>query len=345
MTYQALGPDDQPAGGRPAGGDDTQQRGVAAVTLTIGVDVGGTKVAGGVVDVAGEVLAHTRRDTPADDVAKTRDVIVEVVTELAAGRQIEAVGIGAAGWIDASRSNVLFAPNLAWRDEPLRDYVRTAVNLPVIVENDGNVAAWAEFRHGAARHADDSMVMFTIGTGVGGGIVLGGELVRGSHGIAAELGHMLAVPDGHVCGCGRLGCIEQYASGSALVRFARAGARQEPQRAAKLLELAGGEVEGINGPMVTAAAKAGDAVSADAFAQLGRWLGMGLADMVQILDPQVLVVGGGVVDAGELLLGPTTRSFVDALAQRGRLPVGEVRPAELGNRAGVIGAADLARRR
>ncbi|GAB3150525.1 ROK family glucokinase [Micromonospora sonneratiae] len=315
------------------------------MTLTIGVDVGGTKVAGGVVDDAGAVLAQTRRDTPADDAAKTRDVIVEVVMELAAGRQIEAVGIGAAGWIDANRSTVLFAPNLAWRDEPLRDHVRSAVGLPVIVENDGNVAAWAEFRYGAARHANDSMVMFTIGTGVGGGIVISGELVRGSHGIAAELGHMLAVPDGHQCGCGRLGCIEQYASGSALVRFARSGARQEPHRAAGLLELAGGDIEAITGPMVTAAAKADDAISIEAFAQLGKWLGIGLADLAQILDPQVLVVGGGVVDAGDLLLGPTTQSFMDSVAQRGRLPMAEVRPAELGNSAGVIGAADLARRR
>ncbi|MFG1777244.1 ROK family glucokinase [Micromonospora sp. NPDC049048] len=314
------------------------------MTLTIGVDVGGTKVAGGVVDAAGTVLVQARRDTPADDVAKTRDVIIELVRELATGREIEAVGIGAAGWIDASRSTVLFAPNLAWRDEPLRDYVSAATGLPVIVENDGNVAAWAEFRYGAARDADDSMVMFTIGTGVGGGIVFGGGLLRGANGIAAELGHMLTVPDGHQCGCGRLGCIEQYASGSALVRFARAAARQEPHRAAALLDLAGGEAESVSGPMVTAAAQAGDPVSVEAFAQVGRWLGTSLADMAQILDPQVLVVGGGVIEAGDLLLGPTRRSFTDALAQRSRLPVAEIRPAELGNTAGVIGAADLARR-
>ncbi|MFB9236233.1 ROK family glucokinase [Plantactinospora siamensis] len=318
---------------------------MAAVTLTIGIDVGGTKVAGGVVDDSGTVLAEVRRDTPADDVAKTRDIIVEVATELVTGRRIEAVGIGAAGWIDADRSTVLFAPNIAWRDEPLRDYVSSAVGLPVIVENDANVAAWAEFRYGAARAADDSMVMFTIGTGVGGGIVLGGELLRGAHGIAGELGHTLAVPDGHLCGCGRLGCIEQYASGSALVRFARAGARQEPARATALLELAGGDPEGITGRMVTSAAQAGDPVSAEAFAQLGRWLGMTMADLVQILDPQILVVGGGVVDAGELLLGPTDRSYRESLAQRGRIAVAEIHPAELGNNAGVVGAADLARRR
>ncbi|MFC7548391.1 ROK family glucokinase [Plantactinospora sp. GCM10030261] len=314
------------------------------MTLTIGVDVGGTKVAGGVVDESGTVLARARRDTPAEDVGKTRDVIIEVVTELTAGRQIEAVGIGAAGWIDASRSIVQFAPNIAWRDEPLREYVSTAVGLPVIVENDANAAAWAEFRHGAARTADASMVMLTIGTGVGGGVILGGELLRGANGIAAELGHMLAVPDGHLCGCGRLGCIEQYASGSALVRFARSGARQEPDRATLLLDLAGGDPEAVTGRMVTSAAQAGDPVSAEAFAQLGRWLGMAMADLVQILDPQMVVIGGGVIDAGELLLGPTDRSYRESLAQRGRLPVAEIRPAELGNDAGVVGAADLARR-
>jgi glucokinase len=320
-------------------------RGDIGVTLTIGVDVGGTKVAAGVVDPTGAVLAQTRRDTPADDVAKTRDVIIEAVAELAAGREIEAVGIGAAGWIDATRSNVLFAPNIAWRDEPLRAYVTAATGLPVIVENDANAAAWAEFRFGAGRQAEDSMVMFTIGTGVGGAIVLGGELVRGTHGVAAELGHMLLVPEGHLCGCGRYGCLEQYASGNALVRFARAGARQEPRNAAALLELAEGDPEAVTGPMVTAAAMDGDPVSRQAFAQIGHWLGIALADMVQILDPQMLVVGGGVVEAGDLLLGPTSRSYMDSLAQRRRVPVAELKAAEMGNTAGVVGAGDLARRR
>jgi glucokinase len=315
------------------------------VALTIGIDVGGTKVAGGIVDDAGQVLTQIRRDTPADDIAKTRDVIVDVATELAQRQPVEAVGVGAAGWIDASRSVVLFAPNIAWRDEPLREYVSAAVGLPVIVENDANVAAWAEFRFGAGRDADESMVMLTIGTGVGGGIVMGGDLLRGTHGIAGELGHILAVPDGHLCGCGRLGCIEQYGSGSALVRFARAVARQEPTQAARLLDIADGEPAAITGQMVTVAAKAGDHASCAAFAEIGRWLGASLADLVQILDPQVLVIGGGVIEAGELLLGPVRRAYLDALAQRARLGVAPICPAELGNAAGVVGAADLARRR
>ncbi|GAB4053150.1 ROK family glucokinase [Catellatospora paridis] len=313
------------------------------MALTIGVDIGGTKVLGGVVDPDGTVVATNRRDTPAGDVAATRDVIIDVVKDLSAEHEVDAVGIGAAGWIDATRSTVLFAPNLAWRDEPLRDYVAKAVNLPVVVENDANVAAWAEFRYGAAADAEDSMVMFTVGTGIGGGIVLGGGLVRGAHGIAAEIGHMLAVPDGHVCGCGRHGCIEQYASGNALVRFARAGAQAEPERAALLLGKADGKVENITGPIVTAAAQAGDEVAIDAFTQIGYWLGQGLADLVQILDPQVLVVGGGVIDAGDLLMTPARQSYLDSLAQRGRLPVAELRAAKMGNVAGLVGAADLAR--
>jgi glucokinase len=315
------------------------------VTLTIGVDVGGTKVAGGVVDDKGTVLAQNRRDTPAEDQAGTRDTIVAVAAELADKYpEAVAVGIGAAAWIDAAGSTVLFAPNLAWRDEPLRDYVTKAVGLPTVLENDANVAAWAEFRYGAARQADDSMVMITVGTGIGGGVVLNGGLWRGANGIAGELGHIQSVPDGHPCGCGRLGCLEQYASGNALVRFARAGARQEPSRAAKLLELAGGDALAITGRQVTEAARAGDEVARDAFGQIGYWLGVAMADLAQIFDPQVLVVGGGVIDAGDLLMGPTERTYRDQLMQRGRFPVAELKAAETGSAAGVVGAADLARR-
>lgn len=315
------------------------------MTLTIGVDVGGTKVAGGVVDVHGNVLAQNRRETPAEDPSGTRDTIVEVAAELARLYPAAiAIGIGAAAWIDAAGSTVLFAPNLAWRDEPLRDYVSKAVGLPTVLENDANVAAWAEFRYGAARSANDSMVMITVGTGIGGGIVLGGELWRGSNGIAGELGHITSVPDGHPCGCGRLGCLEQYASGKALLRFARAGARQEPHRAELLLDLAGGDPMAITGKQVTEAAMQGDEVAREAFATIGYWLGAAMTDFAQIFDPQVLVVGGGVIDAGELLMGPIERTYREQLQQRGRFPVAELKAAETGNTAGVVGAADLARR-
>jgi glucokinase len=314
------------------------------VGLTLGVDIGGSKVLGGVVDEDGHVLAQARRETPAADVHRTLERIIEVITELSAAHKIEAVGIGAAGWIDAKRATVLFAPNLAWRNEPLRDEVARHVTVPVVVENDGNAAAWAEFQFGAAADATDSMVMFTVGTGIGGGLILGGELLRGAYGIAGELGHVTAVPDGHPCGCGKKGCIEQYASGKALARFARAHAEKAPDQATGLLALAGGDLEKITGPMVTTAARTGDPASLSAFTEIGYWLGNGLADLVQIVDPQVLVIGGGVIDAADLLLKPTRAAYSEALAQRGRLPVGEVRGALLGNTAGVVGAADLARR-
>ena len=315
------------------------------MTLTIGVDVGGTKVAGGVVDDHGAVLAQTLRATPAEDPAGTRDTIVAVAAELAAAYpEAKAVGIGAAAWIDAAGATVLFAPNLAWRDEPVRDYVAKAVGLPTVLENDANVAAWAEFRYGAAQHADDSMVMITVGTGIGGGMVVDGEVYRVSWQGLGDAGHVVVQARGPECGCGRLGCLEQYASGNALVRFAQAGARQEPERAAQLLALSGGEPSAISGRMITEAAHAGDGVARDAFAQIGYWLGVAMADLAQAFDPQILVVGGGVIDAGELLMGPTEQTYRDQLAQRGRFPVAEIRAAETGNTAGVLGAADLARR-
>jgi glucokinase len=314
------------------------------VGLTIGVDIGGTKVLGAVVDRRGEVLAHSRRETPAADTTEIVRRIVSVIGELRESYEVESIGIGAAGWIDAPRRNILFAPNLAWRNEPLYDLIQSQIDIPIMLENDGNVAAWAEFVYGAARDANDSMVLITVGTGIGSGIVLGGQLVRGAYGIAGEIGHAMCVPGGHLCGCGRLGCLEQYASGSALVRFAQQAAKDDPESATQLLGLAGGAVEAINGPLVTQAAKAGDPAALAAFEQVGYWLSTGLADVVQVLDPQVLVLGGGVAEAGDLLLGPVRRYFEEALAQRGRLPVGEIRPALLGNRAGVVGAADLARR-
>jgi glucokinase len=313
------------------------------VGLTIGVDVGGTKVLGGVVDPTGKVLDLYRRETPAEDTGRTDALIVEVIRELTSRHTIEAVGIGAAGWIDAARSTVLFAPHLAWRDEPLQERIAAQVNVPVVVENDANAAAWAEFRFGAACTSGDSMVLFTIGTGIGGGIVINGQLVRGVHGIAGELGHTLMVPDGYPCECGRRGCIEQYASGHALVRFAQHAANDDPSSAEVLLELAGGSAAAITGPMVTSAAQAGDPAALSAFNQVGSWLGLGLADIVQVLDPHVVVIGGGVIDAGELLLGPARASFHEALAQRDKLPVATICSGLLGNLAGLIGASDLAR--
>jgi glucokinase len=315
------------------------------VTLTIGVDVGGTKVLGGVVTPDGEVLATERRATPPDDARQTAVVIAEVVAELSAiYPDVEAVGVGAAGWIDARRSTVMFAPNVAWRDEPLRDRIAEKVGLPVVVENDGNAAAWAEYRFGAARGITE-FLLITVGTGIGGGIVSDGRLFRGAYGVAAEFGHVRVIPDGLPCGCGRRGCFEQYCSGRALVREARALAEANPQHATRLLALAGGEVDAIQGPQVTQAALEGDPAAVEAFGVIARWLGQGLADLVAIWDPGLIVVGGGVAESGDLLLAPAWEAYVAALGPRAGMPVAELHTAELGNTAGLIGAADLARLR
>ena len=319
------------------------------MSLTIGVDVGGTKVAAGVVDESGTILVRTRRLTPSVSPEATEDVIADVVAELMAadlprGGTIEAVGIGAAGFIDAARSTVLFAPNLAWRDEPLRAEVEKRVGLPVVVENDANAMAWAEHRFGAGA-GSAHMVAVTVGTGIGGGIILDGALYRGRFGIGAEFGHLQLVRGGRRCGCGQRGCWEQYCSGRALLHAAREIADVQPAYGARLLELGEGEPEGIEAREVTKAAQEGDPAALECFAEVGRWLGRGLADLVAVLDPEIFVIGGGVADAGELLLAPAREEFAAVLTGGTHRPHAEIRIASLGNDAGLVGAADLARLR
>jgi glucokinase len=314
------------------------------MSLTIGVDVGGTKIAAGVVDEKGAIIEMVKRPTPAANASRTIEVISEAVRELLPRYEIEAVGIGAAGFVEESRSAVVFAPNLAWRNEPVARQVEDRTGRPVVVENDANAAAWAEAKLGAGR-GHDHLVMITIGTGIGGGLVLNGELYRGRWGMAGEPGHYRVVPDGRLCGCGNRGCWEQYASGSALVAEARDFARRSPGAAVRLLQLSGGTPEGITGPEVTTAAREGDAAALRCFDIIGRWLGEGLADMAAILDPSCFVLGGGVSEAGDLLIGQTRAAFEDGLTGRQYRPHASVVLAELGPHAGMIGAADLARYR
>ncbi len=314
------------------------------MALAIGVDIGGTKVAAGVVDEAGEVLETVRRPTPSRDVDETEDTICAVVTELAARHEVVAVGIGAAGWIANDRATVLFSPHLAWRNEPLRDALGDRIGLPVVVENDANAAAWAEYRFGAAR-GERVVCCVTLGTGIGGGLVVSGVLFRGAHGVAAEYGHMTVVPGGRRCACGNRGCWEMYASGRALARDARELAEVSPVAAERLLDLAGGSPAQLTGEHVTVAAREGDPAAMEIFIEMDRWLGRGIANLAAVLDPTVVVVGGGVCTAGDLLLGPTAEEFAANLTGRGFRPAARIALAECGPLAGLIGAADLARRR
>lgn len=313
------------------------------MSLACGIDVGGTKIAGGVVDEDGTILEELRVESPATDAEAIEEAIAGLVTELRSRHPIETVGVGAAGYVDKARAVVLFAPNVAWRNEDLKGELEKRVELPVVIENDANAAAWGEFRYGAAHDADD-LLLVTVGTGVGGGLVLDGEVYRGANGVGAEIGHMRVVPNGILCGCGKHGCFEQYASGSALVREARALALSGAQIAQGMLRRAGGDLTQITGPLITEAAQNGDAGALQQLAELGRWLGEGMASLTEILDPEVIVVGGGVSEAGDLLLDPARKAFAGQLVGRGFRPIPEIRKARLGNRAGLIGAADLSRR-
>jgi glucokinase len=298
-----------------------------------------------VVDEQGRILAKLKRSTPAASPARTEQAIADVVTELLAEvppDQITAIGLGAAGFVDSARSTMLFAPNLAWRDEPLKQRVEERLGREVVVENDANASAWAEARFGAARGYRDVMLV-AVGTGIGASIIIGGELYRGRWGIAGEPGHVRVVPDGRLCGCGNRGCWEQYSSGSALVAEAREFARRTPEGAMRLLQLGGGRPEGISGPEITRAATEGDPAALRCFQTVGGWLGQGLADLAAILDPACFVIGGGVSEAGDLLLDPARAAFERALTGRGHRPYAEIKVAQLGQDAGIVGAADLAR--
>ena len=315
--------------------------------LSVGIDIGGTKVAGGVVDTDGVVVARARRDTPHRSTSPSvvEDTIVDVVAELidGAGDDVVAVGIGAAGFVAADRATVVFAPHLSWRDEPLEANLQRRVPVPISVDNDANAAAWAEWRFGAAQ-GDSHVVMVNLGTGIGGSMILDGQIMRGRFGIAGEFGHMQVVPGGQRCECGNKGCWEQYASGNALVREARAMMTAGSPMATDLLDLVGGDPSSLTGPMITEAARDGDATATELLGEIGQWLGIGIANLAAAFDPGVFVIGGGVSAAGDLLLEPARTTFRRHLTGRGYRPEARIVAAALGNEAGLIGAADLARR-
>jgi glucokinase len=312
--------------------------------LTLGVDIGGTKIAAGVVDEHGVVLARGRRETPHRSTAPSlvEDAIVGLVQALTSTHSVGAVGIGAAGFVDDARAAVLFSPHLSWRREPLREALGRRLDVPVVVENDANCAAWGEWRFGAGR-VEDHLLVVNLGTGIGGGIVLHGRLERGRFGVAGEFGHMQVVSGGHRCECGNRGCWEQYASGKALVREARSLAASGSPMAHQLLERVGNDPAAISGELVAELARAGDPASQELFTELGGWLGTGLANLAAAFDPGRFVIGGGVSEAGELLLTPARESFRRTLTGRGFRPEAQIVRAGLGTDAGVVGAADLAR--
>ena len=307
---------------------------------TVGVDLGGTKCLGVVVDDGGAVVDELRLPTP-----RGRDAIAavlgDVASELMSRRagEVTGVGIGAPGLVDAS-GTLRYAPNLPGVVElPLAGPLSERLGVPVVVENDASCAGWGEQQAGAGRRRRH-VLLVTLGTGIGAGIVLGGRLFHGHHGFAGEVGHMVVDPHGPPCVCGQRGCWERFASGSGLGRLAREAS--VGGRAGRIVALAGGDPEDVRGEHVTAAAGEGDAEALAVMADFGWWVALGLANLANAFDPEVFVLGGGLVEAGEVLLAPVRTAFASLLDGAEHRPLVDIVPAELGERAGAIGAALLA---
>jgi glucokinase len=306
----------------------------------IGLDIGGTKIAAGVVTASGAVLDRTRVPTPPDDQAATLAAMVGVVDELRARHPgVDAVGVGAAGLVEWPRGRLRWAPHNAYRELELRKLLHERTGLPTVVDNDANAAAWAEARFGAGAGSDD-LVLVAVGTGIGGGLVLDGAVYRGAGGFGGEVGHMIVAADGDPCPCGSRGCLEAMASGSALGRAGRAAAADPDGR---LATLAGG-AERVTGEAVFQAATEGDETAVTLFQQAGFWLGVGIASLITIFDPDVVVVGGGLAATGELLLAPARASMERYVFGGRHRELPPVAPARLGADAGLVGAAVLALR-
>ena len=341
----------------------------AAADVSFGIDIGGTKVLGVALGPLNEIVAEARVPTPAapahhdlvgaagDTGVEVADAIADVVAQLdaavrysgaepkgaerVAGRDAPAVGVGAPGMLDRD-GRLRFAPNLPqahgvnWR-LLIGDRL---LGRRIVVENDANLAVLAEHRLGAAR-GHQHVVMVTLGTGIGGGLIVDGRVQVGSHGFAGEIGHMVVDPAGPPCPCGRRGCWERFASGGGLGLMAREAALAG--RLPEVVALAGGDPEGVRGEDVTAAAVAGDPDARRVIEQVGWWVGFGLADLACVLDPECFVLGGGLVGAGDLLIDSARRAFDELVEGGATRPATAIVTAAFGERSGAVGAALAAR--
>ncbi|WP_070976525.1 ROK family protein [Corynebacterium sp. MC3] len=308
--------------------------------LTVGFDIGGTNTRAAVVDDSGRIVASISTGTP-----QTGDeligVIVDMVRQLQREYVVDAVGLAIAGFLDPDCEIVRFAPHLPWRnDQPVRAQLEEALGLPVRLEHDANAAAWGEYRFGAAKDAD-IWVFFAVGTGIGATLMIDGKIYRGSFGTAPEFGHLTVVPDGRVCSCGKQGCLERYASGTSLVdcalEVAAHGGFKKCGLYRKVVD------KRATGHDVMEAAREGDELGVKALASFAEWLGRGLSIVADVLDPGLVVLGGGVSADADLFIEDAKDSLRRNMVGSGYRPVPEILCAELGPQAGMIGVADLAR--
>jgi len=308
--------------------------------LTIGIDIGGTKISAGVVDSSGNLIDSSRCSTPAEGGKELISSVVNLIKELNKKHEIKGIGISIAALISSDYGTIVGAPNIANLSKlNFVNEIKEEFKLPIIVENDANAAIWAEFKFGNAKGLNPVM-FFIIGTGVGGGLVIDGKLFKGANGVGAEFGHMCVVPNGLLCGCGSKGCIEQYASGGALIRYANEVLLANPDKSEELLGFGEGK---LTGSALTKAAKAGNELALSAFNKQADWLGLACASYSLILDPQAIIIGGGVVDAGELFLAPVREAMRNYMPFAEAHVPPEIIAAKFGNDAGLVGAADLVR--
>lgn len=303
----------------------------------IGVDVGGTKIAAGIVTAEGEVLDEVRYPTP-DSPKELVEAITRAINKVRDGSEVGGVCLAVPGLILAQKNTVVFSPNLrAIEGIPLKEELEPGIGLPLTIENDANAAAWGEFRFGAGSGVDH-LVFVTLGTGIGGGVISRGMLMRGAQGSGGELGHVTIHVTGPRCACGNRGCLEALASGTAITRRAREVAIEKPD--SELGRIASERT--LLGEDVTELARKGDAVSLRVLEEIGTWLGIGLAGFVNIFNPEVVAIGGGVAKAGDLILASARRE-VHLRARPPSRDLAEIKIATLGPESGVLGAAALAR--
>ena len=308
-------------------------------STAIGVDIGGTTTKAGLVEMSGRLVERAEHPTDRQAATKTTIEIVEFMVRRAEdlGYVPVAVGIGAAGFVDVRAGTVTFSPNLVYDDPDVADAVGARVHLPVMVDNDANAAAWGERAVGAAR-GTNNVALITLGTGLGSGFIVNGRVVRGHSGAGGELGHTVVEPGGVPCGCGLRGCLEQYASGLAIARMAREALSEDPN--SSIVDFAG-SVEAVTTLHVARAARELDEVARAVLRRAGRALGIGLSNVANLFDPEIIVLGGGVVGAGEPLLGPARDQLAEMTALQRRRPM-RLAVTGLGADAGIIGAAALA---
>ncbi len=308
---------------------------------TIGIDIGGTCIKAAVVAIDGTLIEQVTAPTP-KTVHETEDGLVALVQQLMSRHRVSAVGLAVAGFIAADRQSVMFAPHLAWRDAPVPALLKARLGIPVVMDHDVNAAAYAEYRMGASVGAQVGLLI-ALGTGIGTGLLVDGRMFRGAYGVAPELGHLRVVADGRPCSCGKSGCWERYCSGTALAQTAAELAISLSSE--HLRQLTRGDLSKVTGAMVGKAALAGEPASLAAVADLARWLGLGIGMAIDIFDPDVIVIGGGVSKIADLFLDDAIKQATagtSGMTGAGHRPVPAVVRAHFGDAAGVIGAALLA---